>query len=370
MKNGAQGLRAVFAGGGTGGHLYPILAVADSIKEAGGLPVFIGTERGVENEAVPARGYKLYHIQARGLAGGVLGKLRAVSELFIGFAQSFFILLREKPDIVIGSGGYVCAPAVAAAKLLRIPAICLEQNAFAGKAVKFLSRLADRVCISLPGSEKGLPQEKVVLTGNPIRKAITEAGREEARQRLNIAPDRKCLLVTGASQGALSINNAVLAALPLWRKEDWTVIHLTGPKHIDEVSTRSHDLTEGYPIDYRPLGYMEDIAYAYAAADLCVCRAGATTLAEVTASGVPALLIPYPHAAENHQEANAETLARAGAAVVVKDSSAENELGNFVLELINNDEKLKSMRTSAKALGKGNAAALVVEEALKLLKRF
>lgn len=369
MKNGAQGLRAVFAGGGTGGHLYPILAVADSIKEAGGLPVFIGTERGVENEAVPARGYKLYHIRARGLSGGVFGKILAISELFIGFAQSFFILLKEKPHIVIGSGGYVCAPAVAAAKLLHIPSICLEQNAFAGKAVKFLSRLADRVCISLPGSEKGLPQEKVVLTGNPIRKAITAANREEAREKLNIDPSRKCLLITGASQGAQSINNAVLAALPLWRQENWTVIHLTGPKHIDEVSTRSHDLTDGFPIDYRPLGYMEDIAYAYAAADLCVCRAGATTLAEVTAVGAASVLVPYPYAAENHQEANAETLVKAGAAAMVKDSAAEGELGNLVSELINNDERLQSMRASAKAMGKGDAAALVVEEALKLLKR-
>lgn len=359
--------RVIFAGGGTGGHLYPALAVADRLKAEGSHVRFIGTSHGVGASVIPKYGYELSFVHARGLAGGVMGKLKAVVSLAWGLVESFCVLREFRPDLVIGSGGYVCAPVVAAATLLGIPSILMEQNAFAGKSVRLLSRFARRVCTSFPGCRKGLDPSKIVLTGNPVRADIYTRSREEARQRLHIAPERRCLLVTGASQGAASLNRAVLRALPAWREQPWTILHLTGPSHIDEVLTRSADVVAGAELDYRPLAYSEDIAELYAACDLVVCRAGATTLAEITARGLPSVLVPYPYAAENHQEANALGMVEQGAASMVLDKDIEKLLGDVVSDLLTKEADLQAMAGASQTLGRPEAAAAVVQVAHSVL---
>ncbi len=356
-------LRVVLAGGGTGGHLYPALAVAERVRAEGGTVLFVGTRRGLGARVVPEHGYRMAFVRARGLAGGVKGALLAIAETTVGLAQSLVVLLREKPDLVIGSGGYVCVPVVLAASLLRIPAILLEQNAIPGKATRLLARVARKVCVSLPGSHHGLPRGRVEVTGNPVRQEILTRDRGQARQALDLAEGRTCVLVSGASQGAASLNRAVLQALPAWKARDWTILHLAGPSHLEEVSARARSLVSDSALDYRVIGYQEDMAGLYAAADLVVCRAGATTLAEVTSRGLPAILVPYPFAAERHQDRNAAVLEGHGAARVVADEVVEEALAQLVLDLVGDPGVMQRMARASRDLGHVDAAARVLQVA-------
>lgn len=359
--------RAIFAGGGTGGHLYPGLAVAELLRQEGCEVSFVGTTHGLGAKILPPLGYPLDFIRARGFSGGVLGKLKAVAELSLGLVQSLWLLHKKQPQIVIGSGGYVCAPVVLAAKILGIPSMLMEQNAFAGKAVRFMSRFAEKVCTSWPGHCEGIATNQEFYTGNPIRQSITAANRQAARASLQIADERLCLLIAGGSQGAASINRAILAALPAWANKNWTVIHLTGSNNFDEVKTRSQDLLGGGLLDYRPIGYTENIAELYAAADLIVCRSGATTLAEVTARGLASVLVPYPYAAENHQEANAKVLVESGAAQMVPDNDAENLLPSVIASILDQPGRLTEMAVASLALARPEAAAQAAQLARQIV---
>ena len=356
-------LRVVLAGGGTGGHLYPGLAVAERLRDLGAEVLFVGTRKGLGARVVPERGFRIRFVRARGFAGGIPGRIRAILEVGIGFLQSLFLLARERPHLVVGTGGYVCAPVVLAAALRGTPSVLMEQNALPGKATRFLARLARRVCVSFPGVHPGLPADRVVVTGNPVRDEIVTRERQEARRALGIPEGRTCVLVTGASQGAASLNRAVLRALPAWRARTWTVLHLTGPAHLEEVQVRSG--AEAGSLDYRPLGYLEDMAGAYAAADVVVCRAGATTLAEVTARGLPAVLVPYPHAAERHQDQNAAVLVDHGAAVLLDDAVVERDLGALLESLLEAPERLEAMARASRGLGQVEAASRVVRVVLE-----
>lgn len=357
-----QGTRVVLSGGGTGGHLYPLLALADVwCQEADGNVLFVGTKDGLEGEVVPQRGYRLQTVSARGLYGGVVGKLKALAMLGVGIVQSWRTLRSFRPKVVIGSGGYVCAPVLMAAKLLGIPTLLMEQNARAGKTVRLLARFASRVCTCWPeAASTGLPAQKVVLTGNPIRREVVEADRALGRQKLGIAGERPCVLVTGGSQGAASLDKAVVRALRTWRDQDWTVLHITGPKHLEQIQSEALPLVQGGRLDYRAVGYFDDMASAYAASDLVVCRAGATTLCEVMAVGRPAVVVPYPHAAENHQEANAASLVHAGGAVRLADSEVEASLESCVMELMGDAPRRLAMAEASRQLGRPEATEAVL----------
>ena len=351
-----QGCRVVFSGGGTGGHLYPLLAVAQEWRDKyDGNVLFMGTSRGLEAKVVPAQNFRFQPVKARGLTGGVLGKIKAVLTLGVGIAQSWRILRSFRPKVVVGSGGYVCAPTLMAAKLLGIPTLLMEQNARAGKTVRLLARFATYVCTCWPEAREGLPAEKIILTGNPIRREVVEAEREKSRAQFKLPAGRFCVFVTGGSQGAASFNRAVLKALPAWRERDWTVMHLTGPSHIEEVQAQAQPLVEGGKLDYRPLGYLQDMAAAYAACDVVVCRAGATTLSEVTARGLAALVVPYPHAAENHQMANAMSLVNNGAAELIDDAQIEERLVEAVPALEADEPKRRNLAAANRAMGRPDA---------------
>ena len=365
------GCRAVFCGGGTGGHLYPLLALADLWKDAyDGNILFIGTAKGLESRVVPEHGYRFLSVQARGLTGGVVGKLLALFSLGIGTVQSWRVLRSFCPKVVIGSGGYVSAPVLLAARLLGIPTVLMEQNARAGKTVRLLSRFADCVCTCWPeAADSGLPADKVALTGNPIRREVVQAQREQGRQTYSLSAEKPCVLITGGSQGAASLNKAVLKALPLWRDRDWTVIHLTGPKHLDEVKDKAQPILEGGRIDYRPVSYLQDMASAYAACDLAVCRAGATTLCEIMAVGRPAIVVPYPYAAENHQEANAASLVAAGGALRLSDEQVEEKLAQAVSDLLEDPARLDAMAQASQSMGRPNASEAVLQAVNRVLSK-
>lgn len=362
-------LKIAFAGGGTGGHLYPALAVAEVLKrEYQAQMLFFDSKQGVGRSIVRNLGYNLRTIYAQGLGGNLLDKLLAVAKLAIGFGQSLYYLSRFSPHVVVASGGYVCVPVALAAYFLNIPVLLMEQNAFAGKSANLIAQVADKVCISLPGSYPKINQEKLVLTGNPVRQAIISKDKAQARCQLDIPDGQLCVAVVGGSQGAVSLNRAVLAALPEWAEHKFTLIHLTGEKHIDEVMCRSRELVRDKAIDYRPMAYTEDMASLYAAADAVVCRSGATTLAEIAARGLPSILVPYPYAAENHQEANARVLEEHGAAVVITDNQIEEKLCGSLLDFVGDKERLAERAAKAKLLGHPQASSLVVAEIMRLVE--
>ncbi len=270
-------------------------------------------------------------------------------------------------DVRNNSGGYVSAPVALAAACLDIPILLMEQNAFLGKSAKFIAYLADKVCLSWPGDYSPAVRAKAVLTGNPVRMAILLRRKAEAKQVLHIPAQRRCVVVMGGSQGASSLNKAILAALPSVVERELTLIHLTGPKHIEEVKLRSADLVSGHKLDYRPLAYSDDMASLYAVADLVVCRSGATTLAEITARGLPSILVPYPYAAENHQEANARILESKGAAQVILDNQVEAELGGLLLSLLEDQAKLAAMVQASATLGRPEATEAVITQILEVI---
>ncbi|HEY8378595.1 MAG TPA: undecaprenyldiphospho-muramoylpentapeptide beta-N-acetylglucosaminyltransferase, partial [Nannocystis sp.] len=317
------GLRVLIAGGGTGGHLFPGIALAEEILARGGEVHFVGTARGIEARVVPEQGYPLSLIDVAGIKGrGVSGLLRGLFRLPRAFWQSLRLLRRVRPHVVVGVGGYASGPVVATAALLRIPTAILEQNSIPGITNRILSRLVRAVFCTFPDVTGRFPARKVVLAGNPIRRQIlgqlVAAGQATAPDP---APRGPRLFVFGGSQGARAINDAVLAALPilLQRLPGLEIWHQTGP--VDEARVRDGyaALGLGEP-RARVAAFLKDMAAPYAWCDLVLCRAGATSLAELTAVGKPAVLVPFPHATDNHQEWNARSLVDAGGAVLLRES--------------------------------------------------
>ncbi|MBQ7503211.1 undecaprenyldiphospho-muramoylpentapeptide beta-N-acetylglucosaminyltransferase [bacterium] len=356
--------KVAFAGGGTGGHLYPALAVADELKRLGITSMFFDSGHGVGRDIVPRHGYDLRTIMAQGLGGGILDKIKACFKMACGFVQSIFILRQFAPRVVVASGGYVSVPAALAGAVLGIPIVIMEQNAFAGKAVKLLANFASCICVSMPGRYAGLPEKKLVFTGNPVRSAIVNADKGQAMKKLGIKPGQFCAVVMGGSQGAKALNEAVLKLIPQLTDREMTLIHLTGESNFAEVSSRSIELVKDGRLDYRAMAYCDDMASLYAAANLVVCRAGATTLAEITAKGLPSILVPYPHAAENHQEANARILESKGAAIVILDKDVEKELPAALLPLLSDEMRLRRMGAASRTLGCPEAAKSVAKQIL------
>lgn len=362
-------MRVIVTGGGTGGHVYPALAIIDGLRSrhADWAVLYAGSPRGLEARVAPAKGIPFEPVRARGLAGGWWGRLRALCDLVIGYLQARRLVDRWRPDVVVGTGGYVSAPVVAAAGRRGVPVVLLEQNVTPGKATRWLSRWAAVICCGWPPAAGTLRAEQVLVTGNPVRRDILAATRAAGRAALGIDPDRPVILVTGGSQGARRINEAVLAAAPLWRDRPWTVVHLTGPAHQESAGAATTTALAGGSLVYRPEAYLEDMAGAYAAADVVVCRAGALTLAEVTARGLPAVLVPYPGAG-GHQLENAAALAAAGAAVVVPDGEALERLGREVAAVMDDPERRRAMTAASAALGRPDAVDRIldaVEDSMK-----
>lgn len=346
----------IFAGGGTGGHLYPGLAVADRLREDGDEVLFLGTRRGVEARVVPEWGYPIAFVRACGLALSPLRLLKFIGTTLIGTIESLRWMRDFRPHLVVGTGGYVSAPAVLAARCLGVPVVLLEQNALPGKANRLLGRLARRVCVSFPDSVthfSGCPTE---VTGNPVRRELLAVDRQTAREALDIPLHRPCLMITGASQGAQSLNRATARALLRWRQQPWTILHLTGRAAYDEVRKEADKLIgPDDALDYRPFAYRDDIGQLYGCADLVLSRAGATTIAELTCLGLPAILVPYPHAG-GHQRLNAAAMQREGAATLVDDDKIEDSLTDLVNQLFTDRDRLDRMASASRSLGTPEAS--------------
>ncbi len=353
--------RLLIAGGGTGGHLYPGIAVAAEAAKEGIEVLFVGTAQGIETRVVPREGFNLKLIDAGRFKGmGASQKIKTVLSIPAGAAQAAGVIRGFKPDAVLGVGGYASFPAVLAAKLMGKPVILQEQNAAPGLANKWLGKIADKVCLGFQAGGKFFPARKCVLTGNPIRRGLLDMKKEDALTSMGLQGDKTTVLVTGGSGGASRINRAVADALPRLSdmKEKIQFIHQTGQRDYEETAAVYN--RAGFASRVMP--YVYDMASAYACADIVICRAGALTIAEVTALGKPAVLIPYPFAADNHQEKNAREMEAAGAARVVLDREATGgRLSDEIRSLLSDAGTLLGMKERSRALGRPEAAVRVLE---------
>jgi UDP-N-acetylglucosamine--N-acetylmuramyl-(pentapeptide) pyrophosphoryl-undecaprenol N-acetylglucosamine transferase len=347
----------VIAGGGTGGHLFPGIALADALAARGVRVVFVGTAGGIEARVVPSTRYTLHLLPGRQLRGGGLRRALRGLATAVGAALRGVGLLRFlDPDLVVGVGGYASVAVVLAARVRGVPSVLLEQNVVPGAANRLLARLARRVCVGFAEAAAYLPRGRALHTGNPVRGDIV---------RPRGAHPRPGVLVFGGSAGAHRLNTAALEAFGLLgagaRAVD--VVHQTGAADVEVVRA-------GYAalgLDARVEPFIADMGAAYAAADVVVARAGAMTCAEVTAVGLPAILVPYPHAADDHQRRNAEVLVEAGAAEMILDPELSGErLARVLRQLLETPDRRAAMAARAAAVGRPDAAERVADECLRV----
>jgi UDP-N-acetylglucosamine--N-acetylmuramyl-(pentapeptide) pyrophosphoryl-undecaprenol N-acetylglucosamine transferase len=357
-------MKLLLAGGGTGGHLFPAVAVAQQLlsQEPASEVLFVGTARGLEAKVLPQLGLPLEMIDISGLVGKqLLAKLVLVPKLLRSVRQSMQIIERFQPDVVIGVGGYASGPVALAAKQKGRPLLLHEQNAWPGLTNRLLGRWADKICVTFKETRSAFNDKHTLVTGNPVRSELT--------RMMPPAEGVPTLLVFGGSRGARAINQAMLRVLPLL--QEWQgrlqIIHQTGSEDLETVQA-----------GYRALGwedvevspFIDDMAAVYRRAHLVLCRAGATTIAELTCCGRPAILVPYPHAAGDHQSVNARALAKRGAALMLpqNDLTAEN-LARLLGNLLNDRERLLDMAGVARSLGKPDAAEKILEQCRLLTQK-
>lgn len=355
-------LSVIIAGGGTGGHIYPGIAIAQEFKRrhAATEIVFVGTARGMETKIVPREGFRLELIEVAALKG--MSVTKRISSLLL-LPKSFFVvrslIRRCKPDVVIGVGGYLSGPVVLVASLMRIPTMVAEQNALPGLTNRLLARFVRAAAVSFEEA-RAFFGSKAEITGNPVRAEFFDV----PEKSLNVSAPVH-ILFTGGSQGAHPINEALMAALPLLKSESahLTITHQTGEK--DCPGVRAAYEANGIRAEVKP--FIERMIDEFAKADLIVCRAGATTVAELAAAGRPALMIPFPQAADDHQRRNAEAVERAGAGRLILQSELTGErLAHEMLQLIHDPQKLKQMAAQSRHLARRDAAARVVDLAISI----
>lgn len=361
-------MKLLITGGGTGGHLFPGIALAQAMEQtyAGCQVMFIGTDRKVDKNGLADLGFTTRTIRCQGIKGRNISQiLTALVQLPFGLFEAIKIIRQFKPDLVFGVGGYVTGPVIVAARLLGITSCIHEQNTVPGLANKILGKIVDRVFVSLPGSEKYFPAHKTILTGNPVRSNLLTKAKEPKEDRTTA---QVTILVLGGSQGARPLNSIVFEAArqclvnlsPLPR-----IIHQTGELDAEQAKKIYAELG----LDARVHAFISDMAAAYSEADLIVSRAGATTLAEIMVFGKPAILVPFPYAADNHQEKNGRILVAGGGGVMYRQSELTGKkLGNEICRLLDAPKLLHEMAEKARKMAKPEATATIVNACINLLK--
>ncbi|MDG4475917.1 undecaprenyldiphospho-muramoylpentapeptide beta-N-acetylglucosaminyltransferase [Thiovibrio frasassiensis] len=356
-------MRMIVTGGGTGGHLFPGIAVAEEMlrRFPEGKILFVSTDRAIDNKALAGRSFAKKAIACLPIKGKSLwGTIRSVAQLPISLWQALRIVGGFKPQLVLGVGGYVTGPVVLAAHLMGVKTCIHEQNSIPGMANRMLGKIVDQVYISIPGSEDFFPKGKSVLTGNPVRAELLATAAQKKEQGAE-----KTVLVLGGSQGAHRVNALMVEALTAHQSgESVRVHHQTG--NSDEAWVRKAYEEAGVPAQVS--AFITEMAVAYRDADLVVSRAGATTLAELAVLGKPAILIPYPYAADDHQTTNAAYLVRGGAAVMFQERDLDgSKLRETILGLLDDGSRLQGMATQMRQYGRPEATDAIVEKSMELL---
>lgn len=371
MEQTSRSPRVLISGGGTGGHIFPAVAIANALKQAA--PdvelLFVGAEGRMEMEKVPAAGYRIEALPIRGFQrGSILKNLALPWRLLRSLLKARRIVRTFKPDVAVGVGGYASGPTLAAAQRAGVPTLIQEQNSHAGATNRMLARKADRICVAYAGMEKYFPKDRILLTGNPVREEMVrlEGKRPRGLEQFSLQEGRPVVFVTGGSLGARGINLGIEAALPRLKERGVQLIWQTGaPFH-----ARAKEAVEqaGYT-ECRVMEFVARMDLAYAVSDLVVARAGAISVSELCLVQLPAILVPLPTAAEDHQTLNARALTDRGAAVLVRDDRAVAELGEAILRLVDDPEQRHRLRLSIAGLGLGNAAGAIAAEVLRLANK-
>lgn len=362
--------RIIISGGGTGGHIFPAIAIADEVKRRNpdAKILFVGAEGKMEMEKVPAAGYEIKGLTIAGFQRKItLSNFLLPFKIIKSLMKARSIIKEFKPDVVVGVGGYASGPTLQAATMLKIPALVQEQNSFAGKTNKILSKKVNTICTAYEGLERFFPKDKIVLTGNPVRANVVtiDGKREKALNHYQLSASKPVLLVIGGSLGARTLNEAMQVGMPHLIKEEIQVLWQCGKLYHEKLSEALQNVEMG---DIHLMQFINDMDLAYAAADVVISRAGAISVSELCLVKKPTILVPSPNVAEDHQTHNAMALVNKEAAVLVKDVDAKNELVQKAIDLLKDEDKKKKLTHNIDLLGRPNATEDIVNEIEKLVK--
>lgn len=366
-------VRVIISGGGTGGHIFPAISIANAVRERWPQAdiLFVGAENRMEMERVPAAGYQIIGLPVAGFdRRNLFRNISVVLKLFRSMKQARKIIDDFKPDIAVGVGGYASGPTLKAASAKGVPTLLQEQNSYAGVTNKMLAQRATTICVAYEGMEKFFPKEKIVLTGNPCRQdlVISKENKEKGYAYFQLDPRKKTILMVGGSLGARTLNESIVAAFPTLRDtEDVQVIWQCGKYYYQEMQQLF--IGGKIPPQVQLLDFVDRMDYAYAVADLVISRAGAGSISEFCLLEKPVILVPSPNVAEDHQTRNAQALVKKDAAVMVSDVLAPAVLFDVALSLVQNDDQLKSLSRHIARLAQRDSAQRIADEMAKIMAR-
>lgn len=356
----------ILSGGGTGGHIYPAIAIADELKKR--YPdaefLFVGANDRMEMQRVPQAGYSIKGLQIAGIQRKLsLKNLLLPFKLLKSLYQARQIIQKFQPDAVIGTGGYASAPTLKAAQWLKVPYFIQEQNSFAGITNKWVSKKANKIFVAYQNMEKFFPKAKIQITGNPIREGLTtiQDKNKNAFESFSLNENKFTLLVLGGSLGAKSINQLISSNLSFFQENEVQILWQCGKFYYDEYKEKQTEMVQVHP-------FIENMNDAYAVADVIISRAGASSVSELCVVGKPVIFVPSPNVAEDHQTKNAQAIADEKAAILIKETELKDNFQKIFLEIFNDKEKRKILSENIKALAKPNATEQIVDEIIKIIK--
>lgn len=363
-------MRAIISGGGTGGHIFPAIAIANEVKlrHPDAEILFVGAEDRMEMTRVPRAGYEIVGLPVAGFnRQNLLKNITVVFRLIKSLSKARKIVKSFRPDIAIGVGGYASGPILRTASNQGIPTLLQEQNSYAGVTNKLLAKKADVICVAYEGLESFFPKEKIIITGNPIRQdLVSDVTRQEALDFFKLSDTKKTILIIGGSLGALTINQSILPNLSLLEDSGVQILWQCGKRYHADLFIRLNDKEEAK--DIHLYDFIDRMDLAYKAADLVISRAGASSISELCILGKPVILVPSPNVAEDHQTKNAMALVKKDAAIMINDADAISTLLKTTLDVINDEQKLSELSANIKEMALPNAAEKIVDEIDKLVE--
>ena len=364
-------VKIIISGGGTGGHIFPAIAIANAIKlkYPDSEILFVGAEGKMEMEKIPAAGYKIIGLPIMGIQRKLtLQNLKVPFKLLFSLLKARKVIKEFKPDVVVGVGGYASGPLLKIATSMGVPALLQEQNSYPGITNKILAKKVQKICVAYDGMEQFFPKEKIIFTGNPVRQDIVDLSnkREKGLDQFGLLADKKVVLVIGGSLGARTINESIEAGLEEMVHNNIQLLWQTGKGYADKAADSVKKYAEKGIVT---MPFITTMDLAYAVADVVISRAGALSVSELCLSEKPSILVPSPNVAEDHQTKNAMALVNKKAAILVKDVDAKKELISVLLDLVQNMDLQSQLKTNIKQLAKPNAAEHIADEVIKLVKR-